>query len=221
VARVLVTERLAEVALDSLRDAGHEVGIHCYDHVLWQDFVARRDRAWTRRQMEKAAQAFQEALGEPAATLGAAGWQLNEHVPALEQDMGFTYASDVRGNAPFYPVMAGQASACMQLPTTLPTLDELIGRDGIDEHNAHGSVLAASSRTAPHGHVYTLHAELEGMKLLPVMRRLVEAWLADGYRFLTLGELHESLDAGTVPQKPVQWGTVEGRSGQLAVEAAI
>ena len=30
------------------RDAGHEVGIHTYDHVKWQDGVAHQSAEWTR-----------------------------------------------------------------------------------------------------------------------------------------------------------------------------
>ena len=34
-----------------VRDAGYEVGVHCFDHTTWQDFVSRRGEAWTRDQM--------------------------------------------------------------------------------------------------------------------------------------------------------------------------
>jgi hypothetical protein len=71
-------------------------------------------------------------------------------------------------------------SACPQIPTTLPTLDELIGCDGSDETNVHEVVFAASRTVLANGHVYTLHAELEGMQLLPVMERLLRLWRAAG-----------------------------------------
>src|SRR2546422_710514 len=41
------------------RDAGFEVGIHCWDHVRWQDYVARRDAAWTEREMRLACERFE------------------------------------------------------------------------------------------------------------------------------------------------------------------
>ena len=40
------------------RDAGFEVGIHCWDHVRWQDYVARRDAGWTEREMRLACERF-------------------------------------------------------------------------------------------------------------------------------------------------------------------
>ncbi|MGH8767079.1 MAG: polysaccharide deacetylase family protein, partial [Burkholderiales bacterium] len=56
----------------SVRDAGFEVGIHTWDHVLWQDKVAAADAEWTRRQMELACDRFEEIFGEPARVHGAA-----------------------------------------------------------------------------------------------------------------------------------------------------
>jgi len=157
----------------SVQDAGHEVGIHCYDHIKWQDFVSRKDADWTRREMELAGDAFERVFHRPARVHGVAGWQINSHALALEERMGFDYASDTRGRSAFFPVLGGVRSACPQIPTTLPTLDELIGRDGATEANVQERVFAASRTQLPQGHVYTLHAELEGMKLLPVMESLL------------------------------------------------
>jgi len=199
--------------------AGHEVGIHCYDHVRWQDFVAARDRDWTRNEMQKALESFREALQMEPQTIGAAGWQINRFVLALEQQMGFRYASDVRGREPFFPLMDGESSNCVQLPTTLPTLDEIIGSDGIDSSNCWETVLEKSREPLPCGHVYTLHAELEGMKLMPVMEKLLAQWQASGFNLITLQQLHASLDLPGLAKREITWAEVDGRSGLLAVEA--
>jgi undecaprenyl phosphate-alpha-L-ara4FN deformylase len=200
--------------------AGHEVGIHCYDHVKWQDFVAGKDLSWTQLEMEKAFAAFEEAVQMAPQTIGAAGWQLNPHVIALEEKMGFEYASDVRGHGPFMPLMKGQSSSCVQLPTTLPTLDEIIGSDGIDSSNCWETILEKSQESLAHGHVYTLHAELEGLKLIPAMEKLLEHWKASEFEFVTLNQLHASLDRSTLPKQEIEWGEIEGRSGFLAVQAS-
>ncbi|MGB5177349.1 MAG: polysaccharide deacetylase family protein, partial [Gammaproteobacteria bacterium] len=200
--------------------AGHEVGIHCYDHIRWQDFVAKKNAEWTRREMQRALDAFQDVFGCQAEVIGAAGWQINAHALALEEAFGFRYASDVRGESAFYPLMEGVASACLQIPTTLPTLDELIGCDDISAANVHEVVLEASRKALPDGHVYTLHAELEGMALQPVMQRLIAGWQAAGDTLGTLRDTFASLDQAAIPTSPVLWAEVPGRSGVLAVQGA-
>ncbi len=198
--------------------AGHEVGIHCYDHIRWQDFVARKDAAWTRREMQRAVDVFCEVFAQNATVIGAAGWQINAHALALEETFGFLYASDVRGESAFYPEMDGIRSGCLQIPTTLPTLDELIGTDGITDGNVHEAVLQASRRPLPHGHVYTLHAELEGMALLPVMQRLLNDWQASGATLGTLADTRAALDIDSLETQSIEWGEVPGRSGVLALQ---
>ncbi len=201
-------------------DEGHEAGIHCYDHIRWQDFVARKDLIWTRREMEKAFAAFEDAVHITPQTIGAAGWQLNRHVISLEQKMGIKYASDVRGYEPFFPTMEGESSDCIQLPTTLPTLDEIIGSDGIDSSNCWETILEKSRVQRPYGHVYTLHAELEGMKLIPAMEKLLQHWQASGFEFITLNQLFASLDKSSLPKQEIEWNELDGRSGLLAVQAS-
>ncbi len=201
-------------------EAGHEVGIHCYDHVAWKDFVARRDEAWTRHEMERALGAFERVFGRPAKVHGAAGWQVNPHALALEESMGFDYASDTRGRSAFYPVLQGVRSRCPQIPTTLPTLDELIGREGMTEHNVHEYVFAESHYLLPQGHVYTLHAELEGTGLLPVMEKLLVMWRGSQARMHPLREVFETLDLSALPTHLVGWGEMPGRSGYLAMQGA-
>ena len=211
--------RRGAVAMRRVRDAGFEVGIHCYDHTYWQDFVVRRDAAWTRRQMQLAVERFGAVFGTAPTVHGAAGWQMNEAALALEQEFGFLYASDTRGEGPFVPLLQGQRSRCPQLPTTLPTLDELIGVDGIGVERVHEPLLARTRQPCAH-HVFTLHAELEGMKLLPVLRRLLQGWRDQGYELVSLRTLLEGLDVSALPSGVVLSGTVPGRSGSLAVQAA-
>lgn len=198
--------------------AGHEVGVHVYDHIKWQDQVARRGADWTGREMRKATQAFERVFATAPRVHGAAGWQVNSHTLVLEEQLGFDYASDTRGRHPFYPVLDGVRSACPQIPTTLPTLDELIGRDGITEATAHEPVLAASRDGLPQSHVYTLHAELEGQRLLPVMRNLLDQWRASGVGLGPLRSVFATLDLGRLPTHRIEWGTVPGRSGRLAIQ---
>jgi peptidoglycan/xylan/chitin deacetylase (PgdA/CDA1 family) len=189
--------------------AGHEVGVHCHDHIRWQDFVANHGEEWTRKEMQLAITAFED---------GAAGWQLNKHLLQLEQQLDFRYASDCRGESPFIPQMDGETFACPQIPTTLPTLDELLGCNGITEANVHEAIFEASRKPVPAGHVYTLHAELEGMKLLPVMEKLLQLWQEAGDQIGTMEAYVAELDTATLPKHELVMAEIEGRSGVLAVQ---
>jgi undecaprenyl phosphate-alpha-L-ara4FN deformylase len=210
--------KLCAGIMRSVRDAGHEVGIHSWDHVEWQDKVSRKDHDWTRRQMVLAKERFAEVFGENARTHGAAGWQMNAPAFELTATLGFDYSSDTRGRHPFRPVVNGRTLACPQIPTTLPTLDELLGRDGMDEQNVADALLTITGQEQSNPPVFTLHAELEGMKLLPVLSGLLDGWRAQGYQACPTETVFAELDLPTLPQHLVGEGAVPGRSGQLAVQ---
>jgi peptidoglycan/xylan/chitin deacetylase (PgdA/CDA1 family) len=204
--------------LRSVRDAGHETGIHTHDHVEWQDRVASAGEAWTRREMERARKRYAEVFGVAAHTHGAAGWQMNPHAFRLTQEFGFRYCSDTRGTHPFIPVIDGAPIACPQLPTTLPTLDELIGVDGITEDNVAQHLLGLTARDPQRSHVYTLHAELEGNRLAPVFEALLAGWRAQGRSLCATEDYAATLDLAALPHHPVRDGEIPGRSGTLALQ---
>lgn len=204
--------------LRDVRNAGFEVGIHCYDHIRWQDCVAGKGERWTQREMDRAMARFVEIFGEPPKAHAAAGWQTNRHALRHTQHLGLAYASDTRGTQPFIPTWQAEIIACPQLPTTLPTLDELVGRDDLTPDNVAAHLLTLTATEAPAGHVYTLHAELEGQKWLPVFERLLSGWQAQGYRLVALRDYLSAFDVATLPRCEVKMGSVPGRSGTLAVQ---
>jgi len=206
----------------SVRDAGHEVGIHCWDHIRWQDHVAQQDVQWTQREMRRAAERYREIFGSPALTHGAAGWQMNPAAFTFERELGFEYASDVRGICPFQPVDdRGAILGIPQIPTTLPTLDELIGLDGLTVDNVHEFLLAETSDRVHSPQVYTLHAELEGLRLAPTFEKLLTGWLRQGYRLASCHDVFNSLDISSLPRHRIATGELAGRSGTLALQGEV
>ena len=205
-------------AMRAVRDAGFEVGIHAWDHVKWQDGVADAGARWTERQMLLARKRFEEIFGEPARAHGAAGWQMNLHALRLTQRLGFDYCSDTRGRCPFIPVWNAEIVACPQLPTTLPTLDELIGTNGIKKDNVAEHILGLTRERNSAGHVYTLHAELEGGKFAPAFEAMLAGWKTQGYELVSLRSLAEALDLKSLPRNEIAIGNVPGRSGTLAMQ---
>lgn len=213
--------RRAGDAMRAARDAGFEVGLHTYDHVRWQDFVAGKDEEWTRREFDKALAAYREVFGVPPVSHAAAGWQMNEHALRLEADHGLQYASDTRGTEPFFPQLSSGVSPCLQLPTTLPTFDELLGRDGIDEGNIADAVFERIAAAPPGvAQVFTLHAELEGMLLLGAFDQLLERCRRGGARLTRLATINEWARQREPRVAPVVMAELPGRSGLLATQGA-
>ena len=198
--------------------AGFEVGIHCYDHILWQDYVANQDAEWTRRELQRAVDRFTDIFGVAPHAHAAAGWQMNRHALRLMQRSGFKYSSDTRGTHPFIPTVNAEIIACPQLPTTLPTLDELMNRDGITLKNIAQHILKLTEKPSATGHVFTLHAELEGGKWLPIFEQLLNGWKMQGYEMVSLQQYLQELDVAALPRHEVVMREVEGRIGKLAVQ---
>ena len=73
-----IGKRCAHI-MQAVRDAGFDTGIHCWDHVLWQDRVTEADNEWTEVEMAKAVQRYEDIFGARPHTFGAAGWQMNAH----------------------------------------------------------------------------------------------------------------------------------------------
>ncbi len=205
-------------AMQAVEAAGFETGILIWNHVAWQDHVAQATDEWTERQMSLAESRFKDIFGRPARVHGAAGWQMNNAAFRHLDHAGMTWASDTRGTGPFIPVIAGQPCRCPQLPTTLPTLDELIGLEGLTPSNVAAHLLGLTEHPPAQGHVFTLHAELEGMRLLPVLDALLSGWLEQGYRLVSLGDLGGTLEPASLPRCPVVMGSIPGRSGALALQ---
>ncbi len=73
--------RSAGAVMRGVHDAGFEVGLHTYDHVRWQDYVAKATAAWTRVEFERGLDAFERVFGFMPQSHAAAGWQINAPWP--------------------------------------------------------------------------------------------------------------------------------------------
>ena len=202
------------------RDAGHEVGIHCYDHIRWQDGLAHMREAEVFIEFHKAREEFVRVFGTAARTAGAAGWQANAYSLAAYDAAELLYASDARGIEPFFPRVGTHIFHTLQIPTTLPTLDELLGRPEFPESRIvdHYFSLLRSDRP----NVLTLHAEIEGMRQQALLRELLRRARAHNLRVQRLDALAQQLlrDPEKLPVCELSMAEIDGRSGTLAVQSA-
>lgn len=208
--------------LRATRAAGFETAIHCWDRVKWQDGVEQASSAWTEIEMRRAHERYVEIFGSESPGHGAAGWKMNPHALRLTQRLGYRWASDCRGIHPFIPVWNGEVVTCPQLPTTLPTLDELIGTDDLTADNVHLHLLRLTA-PAKFGyrnsyHVFTLRAELEGLRFGDTLERLLTGWSEQGYELLSLGRMRNALDPALLPRHEIVRGSVPGRADLLLLQ---
>jgi peptidoglycan/xylan/chitin deacetylase (PgdA/CDA1 family) len=204
----------------SVRAAGFEVGIHCYNHYRWQDYVQRMPVAEIRREFTAARDEFRRIFGQEAATAGAAGWQSNARSREVYDEAGLLYASDARGAFPFFPRIDGRVFRTLEIPSTLPTFDELMGRPEYPDAAIVPHYLSLLRADRPN--VFTLHAEIEGMGRRALFRQLLQACRAQGVEFIRLDDLARELlaDPARIPicdQLPAE---IDGRSGFVATQAA-
>lgn len=202
----------------SAHTQGHEVGIHCYDHIRWQDGLMKMTRDEVFNELSKARHEFQTIFNFPAKTAGAAGWQANALSLAAYDDAKFLYGSDARGAHPFFPRVGNAVFNTLQIPTNLPTLDELLGRPEYPLEKLADHYFSLLKSDVPN--IFTVHAEIEGMQHLTWFKTFLQQAIARDIKIMTMQEMATQLlnNREQIPVCELIQGEVEGRSGRMAVQ---
>ena len=211
-------------------DEGHDCGVHAWDHVFWQDRLPSLSREAVREQFARSMELFERVSGTAPACCAAPGWQTTPDALAVQDELGFAYCSDVRGTGPslprvFLPRMGGTTFRTPQIPSTLPTLDELWGTDGLDADTVNDRYL---DLLEPGVNVHTIHTEMEGGAMCGVFEALLDACLEGEMAFVTLREVLVEAEAAAtadggaapLPVSEVVMREIPGRAGTVAVQQA-
>lgn len=201
-----------------IRDEGHETGVHAWDHRTWQDRLLRLPASRVRQELDRGFEAYRSIFGTAPQTYAAPAWLSSETSLLHEDTLGLRYASDCRGTEPFVPIVAGQRLVTPQVPSTLPTLDELLGWREPTAASYFASMLElADEQEWP---VLTIHAELEGGPYAAELHDFLVAAKTRGYRPVALGELLAQRRAqGPLPAFELHHAEVPGRHGVLSHQA--
>jgi undecaprenyl phosphate-alpha-L-ara4FN deformylase len=195
--------------------AGHELGLHAWDHHGWQVNMPRWPEERLEREIRRGLDLLEEIAGETVSCSAVAGWRADERVLAVKERFAFRYNSDCRGSAPFRPLLADERPGTAQIPTTLPTFDEIVGREVSEaEYNDHILALMRGSSGTP---VYTAHAEVEGLSRMALFADLTARAAKDGLCFCPLGELLPD-DPDALPPGRIACLPFPGREGRLGCQ---
>jgi len=203
-----------------LKARGFEVGVHGYDHVRWQDHLDDIDEAGIRNELGDAFEAYRAIIGEASRSFAAPGWRTNDAALSTLDTIGLDYRSDTRGIAPYRCVVGGRVLATPEIPTTLPTLDEVMGRrDLADAAAARDFYLAQCKPDALN--VHTIHAETEGMRQLEGFTALIRALKERGTKFRQLRDVAWRMNRSELPACEVVRTTLPGRAGWVSSQGTV
>ncbi len=203
---------------DVIRSAaaeGHEMGFHAYDHHKAQAKLTVMSADAMRQEIGKGMKLLTEILGAAPKTSAAPGWRTNDQLLKIKAEFPFSYNSDCRGFSPFYPVVAGEKLTQLQIPVTLPTYDEVLGRDNVTDDNYNDYQFSLLNPAELN--VLTIHAEAEGGRCADQFARYLKRVIADGYRIIPLREAAAEV-ADTAPAGEMKLQAFPGREGELAVQ---
>jgi undecaprenyl phosphate-alpha-L-ara4FN deformylase len=198
-------------------DAGHEVGLHAWDHQGWQANMQRWSNEELAQQIRIGLEELERCTGSRIDCSAAPGWRSDGRVIAVKQGFPFRYNSDCRGSAPFRPLLEDGSRGTAQIPVTLPTFDEVIGT--VSETGFNDYILGEmeNGQGTP---VYTIHAEVEGVSRCGMFAELLLKAHQRTLIFCPLGELLPK-DTDSLPSGKVQCLDFPGREGCLGRQVQI
>lgn len=199
-----------------LADMGFEVGVHAWDHFGWIGRGDNLDEPYVARQWERSAEVFSLLFGFSPASFAAPGWIVNSAALNYLSGRGLSYLSLSRGQGPYF--LSGSHGTMLEIPTTLPTTDELMSG-----HHSSPTGLAArfiDMMSAEGLHVWTVHAEVEGMACRPMLWRVITALRDKGAQFVTLCQVADRIIGGheSAPRCEMKAAAVPGRAGLVAIQ---
>ena len=195
--------------------AGHEAGLHGWDHHGWQakiDVMTANDISHS---LSQGVAALTQILGQKPTCSAVPGWKCRNQVLVKKAAFPFIYNSDCRGRSIFYPVVAGKTLSQPQIPVTLPTYDEAVGHGGVDAKNFDDYMLSLISQT--HLNVLTIHAEVEGIVCLDMFERFLKSVRSMGANMVPLGQLLDTTPE--IETSPIEPREIPGREGWVACQA--
>lgn len=199
--------------MHATEQAGHETGLHAWDHHKWQKQVEHMSGAQSRQEIRKGYEALSRILGHAPACSAAAGWKCTEQVLLEKNQFGFRYNSDCRGQTIFRP-QVGEHVCAPQIPVTLPTYDEMIGRNGVTNANYNQRLLELIRPGQLN--VLTIHAEVEGIICAQMFDDFLNLARARNISFVPLRELLPPVS--DIPTGKIELATMAGREGTMCLQ---
>jgi undecaprenyl phosphate-alpha-L-ara4FN deformylase len=193
---------------------GHELGLHAWDHYRWQTHIESMAGEAIYRDLLQGFEMICDSAGVSPVCSAAPGWRSTDSALLEKAKFPFRYNSDCRGTSIFNPVVEGKTLSQPQIPTTLATFDEVLGREGVDRENYNEYLISLMREESLN--VLTIHAEVEGMSYLSLFQEFLQQLRVRGGNVVCLGELLPP--AGQLPRAVIERQRAKGREGWVSVQ---
>lgn len=211
----IIGNQLADVIRDTAR-AGHDVGLHAWDHHHWQMHLDAMNADQIREELRRGVDLLSEILGRMPTCSAVPGWKCNDLVLLIKEEFGFQYNSDCRGSTPFSPLVNEAPLTTPQIPIDLPTYDEVVGREDVTPATYNDYLL---SQIQPNRlNALTVHTEVEGIVCRDLFDNFLSSANARGIECIPLGMLLPPR-ASFEPSRLIP-RTIPGREGWVACQAS-
>lgn len=196
--------------------AGHEIGLHAWDHQRWQAKVDKLQADALFHELKLGWERLEWITKTTPSCTAAPGWRMNSAALELRERFSCRYNSDCRGTSIFKPLLADGSYGQTQIPTTLPTYDEYVapGKSPASYYQ-----LICDSLQPNQLNVLTIHAEVEGNIAWNLFDHFLQQLESRGVKICPLGQLLSH--PKNIPPGKIGKGNLPGRDGWLAVQQEI
>jgi len=199
-------------------EQGFEVGPHGYDHILWHDQAAIWTEPEARQELARAWEVYRAIFSRDPASFAAPGWQAGPGTWAALDSARLLYHSDTRGEAPYFPVLDSRTLKTLEIPTTLPTWDEMLAWPGVTAEQLVDRTLALLRPDALN--VWTIHAEVEGSLYFSRFKEFIMRLQGGNMNWVFLPDFARELrrTPEQIPQNRIEQAQRPGRAGTVTCQ---
>ncbi len=206
---------------DALRrgqDSGFEVSPHGYDHIRWHDEAVAWTESEARAEIERTFDIYRSIFNEDPKSFAAPGWQAGPGTWSALENFKLLYHSDTRGKSPYFPRLNGRTLATLEIPTTLPTWDEMLAWDGVTPETLVSKTRALLRDDALN--VWTLHAEVEGGPYFSRFKEFIMLLRGENvtWTFLPDAAREQLQSPHSTPTHAIEQGELPGRAGTVTCQ---
>ena len=135
--------------IDLVLDAGHELGLHGYDHYNWMTHLNSKSMEEISALISRGCELFERAFGFYPKSFASPGFTVNSRFLSMLDDFGFSYSSDFVGGQAFYPEIKIEGKVCrtLQIPVSMKSIGEQ-EESGLSDNQILKAVMDRLSRSS-------------------------------------------------------------------------